>query len=115
MNLFDSDTKSINESSFDDVLIGNHPYRITQAKLSAKEGRATGLSVSLEHLEKKSRHSIYLPIGDEGVAGRIAKSTSKAIWDATKLTGAVGPDRLPNYTDKLIWIDAYESGTRENG
>lgn len=104
--LFDPDTESKNEQSFVNLLAGKHAYRIIKMSLTEK-GR--GVQGAFAHLATGKRYTHYFGIFEEGVKGTISKSDMKALWEATKLSGSIGLDRLPNFTDKVVEIDAYES------
>lgn len=108
--LFDSDTESKNEQSFVNLPAGKHAYRILKMALTEK-GR--GVQGAFSHLTTGKRYTHYFGIFEEGVKGVISKSDMKALWEATKLSGSIGLDRLPNFTDKVVEIDAYESDGTE--
>lgn len=121
ISLFDADTVSSNETAFVNLDVGKHPYVITAAKISMKDDPVTqkkvpnGLQVQFKREDTGTTHSHFYAICAPGDRGRIAKGDSKALWDATKLGGAHGPDRLPNYVGKRVTINAEMSLPDQNG
>lgn len=122
--LFDDDTVSSNESAFVNLLAGKHAYRIVKATLASKDdtdasGRPiktiTGVNVAFEHLTQKTRHTHHYAVAAPGDRGRIAKGDMKALWQASKLQGDPGLDRLPNFTDKTVEIEAIHTSPNEQG
>lgn len=112
-NLFDPETVSTNESSFVNLDKGRHAYRITSTSVTEK---GQGVSVAFNKLDTGRRHTHLFAVLAGGERGRIAKGDMKALWDATKLSGNPGIDRLPNFVDKVVWIEAVESkDVGENG
>lgn len=112
MNLFDDDTVSINESAINPLKVGKFPYRIVGAKPHEADGKLS-VVFSFQPLNDKTRHGVFFGISAEGDQGRIAKQGVKALWDATGLAGKPGLDRLPNFIDKVVEIDAYENSNSE--
>lgn len=105
--LFDPDTVS---NTFNNLAKGRHAYKIVSAKASQKEGTdEIAINVVFKHLKTNETHTHHYPISAAGDRGRIARSHMKDLWDSTGLTGQPGIDRLPNFTDKVVEIEASQT------
>ncbi len=104
-NLFDPDTTSTNDNAFVNLLPGRHAYKIASAAVSEK---GQGISFGFQNVATGKRHTHLFAVLAGGERGRIAKQDMKALWDATGLSGNPGLDRLPNFVDKVVYIEAVE-------
>lgn len=110
--LFDPDTVS---NTFNNLAKGRHAYRILSAKASQKEGTdEIAINVVFKHLGTNETHTHHYPISAAGDRGRIARSHMKDLWDSTGLTGSPGLDRLPNFTDKVVEIEASQTDPKDD-
>jgi len=103
-------TKSINDSAFQDLLVGTHDYVITKAEFAKDTRDVTGKTfyVVLGFDSGEGHHTLVLRVMDaKDVTRQIANKTIKGICDAVGFSGTMEPARLHKLKDKKVRITTY--------